>query len=181
MDTIQNCSGLVHVNGYCHHDAIINKRIFHRSANIVIYPNNILLFKAARATDALNKLLQQLVYGSYHISLQLCVISGTVDPVDTNPGSLFEQRLCAIPFVRVQPRIMEICTCTVFSICDWGAQWQQFSNIPVTPKSLFVTITHRGIITVRVSFDNYIWDTDEFLYQILHKMKELVAFANTAI
>lgn len=181
MDIIQNCSGVVYVHGYCNHRAILNRRVFHKSANLVIYPNNVLLFKAARSSKSLTNLLQQVVYGDFDIGLQLCVISGTVHPVDTNPGSVFEQRLSSISFVAVQPRIMEVCTCTVFSICDWGPSWQEFSNLTVTPKSLYVTITHRGIITVRVSFDNYRWDNEDFLFQILHKMKELVAFANASI
>lgn len=172
---IQNCSGIVHVSGSVRRD--LGSRIFHRAGNVTVLNNALLTFKAARDRRELEQLLEWLVCGSWAIKLQLCVLSGRVEPVDTNPQSPFEQALARISFVQVQPRIMEICTCSVWRI-EPNAEWRAFSGMRETPRSLYVTVTHRGVVTLRVSFENYEWVDKGVLQTLLEKVKEIVRFAS---
>lgn len=167
---IQNCSGVVFGQ------VAIHRNIFHRAGNLCIQSRNSLTFKAARDLHELQALVQSAVSGAFAVKLQLCVLSCKLDlSIDTNPFSSFEQRLSYMPFVKVQPRIMELCTSSVFRVVP-DAEWRQWCGIEV--RSLYVTVTHRGVVTVRVSFKDFEWLEKERLVLLMEKVKELILFAS---
>ena len=167
---IQNCSGVVHGR------LLIHSNVFHKAGNLCIQSRTSMTFKAARDLAAFETLVRNVVVGAYAVKLQLCVLSCKLDlAIDTNPCSAFEQRLSYMTFVKVQPRIMELCTSSVFRVVP-DAEWQRWCGVEV--RSLYVTVTHRGVVTARASFKDYEWLEKERLTLLMEKVKELILFAS---
>lgn len=185
IQVIQNCSGVVLLQHgqQARHPGMVHRRLFHRAGNVTAHDRGRMFFRAARDPQALRNLLRMVLASECSVRLQLCVLSACIDErVDTNPGSVFERKLGHVPFVRVQMRLMELNTSSMFSVCDF-ASWNEYAQITeqLPLKTLFVSVTHKGVVTVRVAFHNLEWRTNEHLEQILYKVQALVRFANSAI
>lgn len=168
---MQNCSGVVY--GCTRY--VFGRHIFHISGNVIIQNARSLTFKAVQRRAAFEQLLTLLIEGPWRVELQLCVLSFRLGIcVDTRPESEFEQRLQRHAFVRVQPRILELSMNVELRIDD-SVEWRALCDVAV--RSLFASVTHNGVVTVRVTFEQYEWPHDETLGLLVRQLRTLFEFA----
>ena len=87
--------------------------------------------------------------------LQLMVVSvGIGCSLHVYVGCLLETRLARFPWIDVMNRIEEVCNIVVFYVRDWDALGQLW-NTP--PKTTTVTLTRRGTLTLRLTWDGLEW------------------------
>lgn len=168
---IQNCSGVVH--GLTRH--VFGRHIYHISGNVIIQRSSSLTFKAVRNKKEFEQLLDLLIEGERHVELQLCVFSFHLHKqINTLPLSAFEQCLCRHSFVRIQQRITELSMNVELRVIDCS-QWRELCNVGI--RSLFASITHTGVVTVRVTFTDYDWPELDVFERLTDALRRLFVFA----
>jgi hypothetical protein len=117
-------------------------------------------FKGAQNIEALNSIMHQLVCGWFRVRLQLVVLSvGVGRCIDVTPHSALECELSSIPWIRVMWRCEEICNVCVFNVMNWRQMESALQMQPwdFVPKSTTVSVTRRGTMTVRLTWQGADW------------------------
>lgn len=78
-------------------------------------------------------------------------------------GCLLESCLAHVPWAVVASRIEEVCNVVVFHVGDWPAMATALGlgAWPAPPRSATATVTRRGTLTLRLTWDDAPWDDDQ--------------------
>lgn len=121
-------------------------------------------FKGALQAKSLSAVIKDLVAGSFKVRLQLVVLSvGIGRCLFVNVECTLEVRLRRVPWVRVMNRIEEVCNVVVFYVKDWKAMEKDLKLRPILimPKSTTVSVTRRGTLTLRMTWEGIDWESNE--------------------
>jgi len=139
------------------------KKAFTVAGNIVLQGYKA-SFKGAQDAAELHRILRELLDGDFTVRLQLMVLAvGIGRCLDVRPGSLLERRLDAFCWVRVMGRIEEICNVLVFYVTDWR-KFESFTGMrpwEQQPKSTTVSVTRRGTLTTRFTWEGAVWRNNQ--------------------
>ena len=135
------------------------RKAYTTAGNFVLQGKRI-SFKGAQSVEALDMIMQQLVCGWFRVRLQLVVLSvGVGRCIDVTPNSALECELSGIQWIRVMWRCEEICNVCVFNITNWRQMESALQLQPweCPPKSTTVSVTRRGTLTVRLTWQGADW------------------------
>jgi hypothetical protein len=169
---VQNACGIIYVEdrvpthqGWKRGVSIFGmvKKAYTMAGNFV-HQGDKISFKGAVHPQSLKNITGELVRGDFNIRMQLIVLSvGIHKCVDVTPQGLIEVCLGFVKWIRVMRRCQEICNVVVFYIRDWRLMEQDL-KIPawnITPKSCTVSVTKRGTMTVRLTWEGIVWDSND--------------------
>lgn len=146
------------------------------AGNLVLQGNKV-SFKGAQRQDKLCSVLRELLFGDFTVQLQLMVMAmGIGRCLDVRPGSLLEVRLRRFSWIRVMGRIEEICNLLVFYVTDWRAfeAWVGMRPWEQLPKSTTVSVTRRGTLTVRLTWNGVRWADNRVYEQVTETLAHFV-------
>ena len=93
-------------------------------------------------------------------------------------GCLLEQRLSDYPWAQVGGRIEEICNNVLFTISNWGEMLRALNVTEWslgTPTTSMVSLTSRGVLTVRITWLNGVaWEDNEALKAVTDALARFV-------
>lgn len=144
----------------------IVRKAFTVAGNFILQKNKI-SFKGASDPQILNERLKTLICNDFTYNLQLFVASvGIGRSLKVEVGCLLERKLYQYKWIRVMSRLQEICNVIVFYICDWDLMCQSFNMVfefP-KPKSCTVSVTRRGTVTIRITWEKFLtWTCNNHL------------------
>jgi hypothetical protein len=125
----------------------------------------------------LEAVLGMLVDEPVTVQLQLVVLSvGIGRCLFVMLGCLLERRLAYVPWARVMHRIEEVCSVVVFYVVDWRAMEAALCMRPWAqpPKTTTVSVTRRGTLTLRLTWDTADWDGNDALYDVTRRLGDFV-------
>jgi hypothetical protein len=130
------------------------------SAGNLILQHRRITFKGAKSCAKLHSVLEEILRCNFAVKLTLMVLSAGVGKcLCCYVGCLLENRLRRLRWISVQPRIEELCNSVVFCVTDWRAMERELAleawDHP--PKSTTVTVTRRGTLTTRFTWDGAPW------------------------
>ena len=148
-----------------------------------------MIFKGAVGKAALLDVAKELFVGmvspedeTIGLGLELVVLQARLGrSLHIHVGCLLEQALLTYPWARVVGRLEEVCNNVLFTILDWGAMlealgveqtgWRQLG----TPTTSMVSLTSRGVITVRITWvDGVKWEDNEPLVAVTNALARFV-------
>jgi hypothetical protein len=135
------------------------RKAFTLSGNIV-YQYKRLTFKGCSDIQNLQRVLSQLTSGQTEVYVQLVVMSiGIGCCLQTTQNCPLERTLRNVEWLRVMTRIEEICNVVIFSVVHWKSMEEHLQLEPWTnvPKSTTVSITRRGTMTIRLTWESMLW------------------------
>lgn len=136
------------------------KRAFTLAGNFVLQGNQ-LFFKGATNLSQLKSVVQVMVCGEFAIRVQLAVVCVKLNAcVDVRRHGTLEEWLEHVSWVRIMGRMEEICNVVVFYIVDWDKMKQDIATGMQAPVSTTVTVTRRGTVTVRMTWNKGVWPTE---------------------
>ena len=147
------------------------------AAGNVIQRSNKIIFKGATAPRPLEEVLSTLVDEEVTAQLQLVVLSvGIGRSLFVMLGCLLERRLAYVQWVRVMHRIEEVCSVVVFYVTDWHAMEAALHMQPWAqpPKTTTVSVTRRGTLTLRLTWDAADWADNDALYDVTRRLGDFV-------
>lgn len=132
---------------------------FTTAGNLVLQHRRI-TFKGAKSCARLHCVLQEILCCRFAVKITLMVLSAGVGKcLCCYVGCLLETRLQRMRWISVQPRIEELCNSVVFTVTEWRAMERALGleawDHP--PKSTTVTVTRRGTLTTRFTWDDAPW------------------------
>jgi hypothetical protein len=115
------------------------------------------------------------------LGLELVVLQARLGrSLHISVGCLLERALLAFPWARVVGRLEEVCNNVLFTIRNWGAMlealgvttaWGQLG----TPTTSMVSLTSRGVITVRITWvEGVKWEDNEPLVKVTNALARFV-------
>jgi hypothetical protein len=126
-----------------------------------------IVFRGATSLPSLVRVLRQLLgHAPPTPRLQLLVVSAGIDRcLSVNRGCLLEQRLDEVPWARVASRIEEVCNVVVFHIAEWRGMEAalSLSPWPDAPRAATASVTRRGTLMLRLTWDGTAWEEGAFL------------------
>jgi len=135
-------------------------------------------FKGAVHSRHLHSVLNDLVdRGEFVVRLQLVVLSvGVGKCLAVQVDCALERRLRRVHWVRVMSRIEEICNVVVFYVKNWESMEQELrlKAWPHHPKSTTVSVTRRGTLTMRMTWDGIEWEGNEAFEEATTAMARFV-------
>lgn len=141
-------------------------KAFSIAGNFIVQKKRI-SFKGVADPAILKETLTKLVVGNYTYNLQLFVASvGIGRCLKVEPGCLLENKLKQYRWVRVLPRLQEVCNVVVFYIQDWKLmnETQNKTYTFPNPKSCTISVTRRGTVTVRITWTRFFdWNNNDNL------------------
>jgi len=147
------------------------------TAGNVILRNHKVIFKGATAPRPLEEVLQTLMDERVTAQLQLVVLSVGIERcLFVMLGCLLERRLERISWVRVMNRIEEVCSVVVFYVTDWSAMEAALGVRPWAqqPKTTTVSVTRRGTLTLRLTWDASDWADNDSFYDVARRLGKFV-------
>jgi len=142
------------------------RKAYTLAGNLILQRDRI-SFKGATTKSGLHRVVRELVMGDFVIKLQLLVLAAGIGRcLSSHVDSFVERRLRELSWVRVMGRCEEICNVVLFYVRDWRAM-EQAINIErwaQPPKSTTVSVTRRGTMTVRLTWESVDWE-DNALYE----------------
>jgi hypothetical protein len=145
------------------------------AAGNVIQRGNKIIFKGATTPQPLEDVMSTLVDEKVTAQLQLVVLSvGIGRCLFVMLGCLLERRLAYVPWARVMHRIEEVCSVVVFYVTDWRAMEEALQMQPWAqpPKTTTVSVTRRGTLTLRLTWDAADWADNDALYDVTRRIGE---------
>jgi hypothetical protein len=146
------------------------RKAFTTSGNIV-YQYKRVTFKGCNDIAKLQRVLSQLTSGQIQVYVQLVVMSiGVGCCLQTTQNCPLEMSLRDVGWLRVMTRIEEICNVVIFNVVHWKSMEEHLQLQPWTdiPKSTTVSITRRGTMTIRLTWESMSW-TDQLPFVNLSK------------
>lgn len=134
-------------------------------------------FKGAIKSEDVQRVLHTMLRGQFWVYLQLVVLSiGIGKCIYCHVDCALERRLRYLAWVRVMNRIEEICNVVVFYITDWRAMEKVLCMPPWddVPKSTTVSVTRRGTLTVRLTWEGTSWNGNEQFYNVTESLAKFV-------
>ena len=114
-------------------------------------------FKGSLDHGTLDRVARAMFRGDVRVRLQLMVLAmGLGMMLDVKVGCLLETRLRRLNWVRVMGRHEEVCNVVVFYVKNWRCLGG--AARVMNPKSTTVSVTRRGTMTVRMTWDGVSWD-----------------------
>lgn len=182
---VQNACGVVLIESQVHSHRAWRKcrsifgtvyKAYTLAGNLVLQRGRI-NFKGGLDCGTLGTVVRSLVCGDFRVQLQLMVLAvGLGMTLDVRVGCLLETRLRRLSWVTVMGRYEEVCNVVVFYVQSWrhlgGAA--RVGN----PKSTTVSVTRRGTMTVRLTWDGVPWEGNG-PYEVA--VRELAAFVKALI
>lgn len=138
-------------------------KAFTLAGNFVLQGRKI-SFKGALESGEVGAVLREIVGGHLDVKLQLIVLSvGIGRCLDVTVNCQLEQCLHHTPWSRVMGRIEELCNVVVFYVSDWRLMERDLRLAPAdkVPKSTTVSVTRRGTLTLRLTWDGIEWADNE--------------------
>jgi hypothetical protein len=138
-------------------------KAFTLGGNLVLQHNRI-NFKGSTGHEALRSVMRDMVAGDFHIKLQLMVLAvGLCSTLDVRVDCMLERRLRRTRWARVLGRMEEVCNVVVFYVRNWKHMEQDIGLQPMAlcPKSTTVSVTRRGTMTVRMTWNGIDWRGNE--------------------
>jgi hypothetical protein len=183
---LQNACGFVHYESVntSHFAWIKTKSIFgtilkaYTTAGNLVYQLRRLLFKGTNDLIRLQQILSQLLHGNFTMYLQLLVMSvGIKCCLETTQKCPLELALHRFEWIRVAGRIEEICNVVMFYIVDWTMMENYFHMSPwdSKPKSCTISVTRRGTMTLRLTWDKLQWTRTAPFYTLLQTLADFVS------
>lgn len=120
-----------------------------------------LTFKGAADPASVQRIASTLVRGQFDVRIQLVVLSvGIHRCVDVAMQGMLERCMGRYRWVRVMNRIEEICSVVIFYVQNWRQMESELGVEPwaVPPKSCTVSVTKRGTMTVRLTWQGTTWE-----------------------
>jgi hypothetical protein len=181
---VQNACGLLVVEPQVHsHKAWRRSRsifgVVHKAftlaGNFVLQHGRI-SFKGAIHSDMLRRVARDMVCGDFGVKLQLMVLAmGIGMTLDVRVGCLLEKRLGGCHWVSVMGRNEEVCNVVVFYVRNWSVFNTQWPSVPLTTT---VSLTRKGTMTVRLTWDGIDWSDNQPFESAL---QELASFVRSLI
>lgn len=134
-------------------------------------------FKGACDRDQLLRVLVQLCATPRSLRLQLVVLSvGLHRCLQVNIGCPLEDRLRAFSWIQIMSRIEEICNVLVFYVRSWRHMESFFGLQPMEcePRSTTVSITRRGTMTMRFTWNGAPWSSSQPFHAVTLAMADFV-------
>jgi hypothetical protein len=146
-----------------------------------------IIFKGAVGKAPLLDVAKELFLGMVNpedaigLGLELVVLQARLGrSLHISVGCLLERALLAFPWARVVGRLEEVCNNVLFTIRNWGAMlealgvttaWGQLG----TPTTSMVSLTSRGVITVRITWvEGVKWEDNEPLVKVTNALARFV-------
>jgi hypothetical protein len=182
---LQNACGFIHYEevNKNHCAWIKTKSIFgtilkaYTIAGNLVYQLRRLSFKGTNDLICLQQILSQLLNGQFKMYLQLLVMSvGVKCCLETTQKCPLEMALHRFDWIRVAGRIEEICNVVMFYIEDWAAMENFFNLTPweTKPKSCTISVTRRGTMTLRLTWERLQWTRTAPFYTLLQCLADFV-------
>jgi len=182
---IQNACGFAYATNHRqdHPAWLPHSGVFGRSRKAYTLVGNLSLrqnrvtFKGATQPQQMRELLATLLDEPVDLRLQLVVLSiGIGRCLFVMLGCLLERRVSYLGWADVMHRIEEVCSVVVFYVTDWRAMESALGMAPwdEPPKSTTVSVTRRGTLTLRLSWDSARWSDNEFLYDVARRLAAFV-------
>lgn len=149
---------------------------FTMAGNVIMRKHKV-IFKGATSPQALDSVLHTILDEPTTAQLQLVVISmGIGRCLFVMIGCLLERRLMFVPWASVMHRIEEVCSVVVFYIVDWRAMETALGIQPWTqpPKTTTVSVTRRGTMTLRLTWDAADWVNNDAFYDAARHIGKFV-------
>jgi len=187
---VQNACGIIFIIGhfYLHHLWKKTKSIFGKVYKLYTIAGNFLkqekkiMFKGATEPALIEKILSIVALPDYKCHIQLFVASiGIGRCLRVEPGCLLEKRLQQYQWIRCLHRIEEICSVVVFYVVNWNLMCEhlRFKSKIQIPKSITISVTRRGTLTLRLTWkDPCLWQSNNE-YQSL--CENLAAFVRMLV
>lgn len=169
---VQNACGIIFVLGHFYQHFLWKKtksifgnvyKLYTIAGNFIKQDRKI-MFKGATDFQLIQKVLNIVLLTEFSCHIQLFVASiGIGRCLKVEPGCLLEKRLENIRWVRCMHRIEEICSVVVFYVTDWKlmCDYLNYKSKIQTPKSITVSVTRRGTLTLRLTWKEYCkWESN---------------------
>ena len=133
-------------------------------------------FKGATCSRTLSRVASSMAHGTVRVRLQLMVLAmGIGMTLDVRVGCILEKRLGECHWIDVMRRHEELCNVIVFYVTDWSVfrlpDWHP-------PRTTTVSLTRKGTMTVRMTWNGIDWDENETYYNVT---RELASFVRSLI
>jgi hypothetical protein len=145
------------------------------------------IFKGAVGKPSLLEVTKELFVGMMEpgdeigLQLELVVMQARLGrSLHISVGCLLERALLAYPWARVVGRLEEVCNNVLFTIQDWGAMLEALGVAAAwrrlgTPTTSMVSLTSRGVITVRITWvEGVKWEDNEPLVAVTNALARFV-------
>jgi hypothetical protein len=153
------------------------KKAYTVAGNFILQ-NSKVTFKGANDPQCVERVIGTLVRGDFQTRLQLVVLSvGIKKCVDVRPSGPLETYVGGLPWARVMNRIEEICSVVIFYVNDWLRMEKYFSMEPwpTAPKSCTVSVTKRGTMTVRLTWQGIEWENNNRFHDVTRVLAQFVS------
>jgi len=147
------------------------------TAGNFLWQNGKFVFKGASCPALTLDICSECVSPDARPLLQLVVMSvGLSRTLITTGDCVLENILQNYPFVRQNTRCEELCNVVVFYIDDWEALLRAMDSECglQPPKTVAVTVTNKGTLTARMTWDAMEWTTNRDLVRAMEVLREFV-------
>ena len=142
-----------------------------------LWQNGKFVFKGSSCPALTLEICRECVSSDARPLLQLVVRSvGLSRTLITTGDCALEKILRNYSFVRQNRRIEELCNVVVFYIDDWEALLRATGSECglQPPKTVAVTVTNKGTLTARMTWDAMEWTTNRDLVRAMEVLREFV-------
>ena len=125
----------------------------------------------------LERVVRNMTRGEYSIKLQLVVLAVGINRcLLVHIDCALETQLRYVSWVSVMGRIEELCNVVVFYITNWAQMEKALGLKPWDnpPKSATVSVTKRGTLTLRLTWDGTEWYSNDIFYEALNAIASFV-------